>query len=312
MKKKYIIILMLVLLLFTSGCTKYMQNDKKERIKYETTGQILPSNILCKPTDKEIINLYTKYEDKMTVKLADLPSCKEFKPADIKYVSLWESGFVKPLAWLLLKVGSILKNYGLSVMLIGLAIRAAMMPLSKGSINQSENMKKAQPEIAKLEKKYKDNNDKEAMMLKSQETMAIYKKYNINPLTGCLLAFIQLPLFFAFLEAVNRVPAIFEEKLFGLQLGTNPVVGIGNGNYLYIGLIVLIIATTYFSLKNTMSASAGVGGSGSQKQTELMSKIMLVMISVASLTLPAAIALYWIITNALTVVQNLIMKRKKA
>lgn len=311
MKKKYILIIALLLLLFTTGCTKYMQTDKNERIKNETTGQILPSNILCKPTDKEIIKLYSKYEAKMTVKLLELPACNDFQPRDIKYVSLWESGFVKPLAWLLLKVGTILGNYGLSVMLIGLAIRAAMMPLSKGSINQSENMKKAQPEIANLEKKYKDKNDQESMMLKSQETMAIYKKYGINPLTGCLLAFIQLPLFFAFLEAVNRVPAIFEENLFGLQLGTNPVVGISNGNYLYIILIVLIIATTYFSLKNTMSASAGMNGSGSQKQTEIMSKVMLVMISVTSLTLPSAIALYWIVTNALTVIQNLVIKRKK-
>ena len=60
-----------------------------------------------------------------------------------------------------------------------------------------------------------------------------------------------------------------------------------------------------------MSASAGMSGTGSQKQTEIMSKVMLVMISVASLTLPAAIALYWIVTNALTVVQNIVMKRKK-
>ena len=311
MKKKLMLIGVLLLLLLTTGCTKYMQNDKNERIKYQTTGQILPSNILCKPTDKEIIKLYSKYEDKMTVKLSELPSCNSFQPKDIKYVSLWESGFVKPLAWLLLKVGSLLGNYGLSVMLIGLAIRAVMMPLSKGSINQSENMKKAQPEIAKLENKYKDKTDQESMMQKSQETMAVYKKYGINPLTGCLLAFIQLPLFFAFLEAVNRVPAIFEEKLFGLQLGTNPVVGITGGNYIYIVLIILIIATTYFSLKNTMSASAGMSGTGSQKQTEIMSKVMLVMISVASLTLPAAIALYWIVTNALTVVQNIVMKRKK-
>jgi YidC/Oxa1 family membrane protein insertase len=196
-------------------------------------------------------------------------------------------------------------------MLIGLLIRLIMMPLSKSSISQSENMQKAQPEIAKLEQKYKDKNDQNAMMMKSQETMAIYKKYKINPLMGCLMAFIQLPLFFAFLEAINRVPAIFEEKLFGLQLGTNPVVGIGNGNYIYIVLIVLIIATTYFSLKNTMQMSTGVGGDAAQKQTQLMSKIMLIMISIASLTLPAAVALYWIVTNAFTVFQNMLVKRKK-
>jgi len=310
MKKKYIIIILLLVLSLT-GCTKYMQNDKNERIKYEATGQILPSNILCRPTDPKLLEVYTKNESSMTVKLSNLPKCTEFKPSDIKYVSLWESGFVKPLAWLILKIGEILKNYGLSVMLIGLLIRVIMMPLSKSSISQGENMKKAQPEIAKLEKKYQDKADQNAMMLKSQETMAIYKKYKINPLMGCLMAFIQLPLFFAFLEAINRVPAIFEEKLFGLQLGTNPVVGIGNGNYIYIALIVLIIATTYFSLKNTMQTSAGMGGDAAQKQTQLMSKIMLIMISIASLTLPAAVALYWIVTNAFTVFQNMLVKRKK-
>ena len=50
-----------------------------------------------------------KYDDKLTTKLEDLPSCEDFKPTDIKYQSLWESIFVKPLAWLILKLGY-LKN----------------------------------------------------------------------------------------------------------------------------------------------------------------------------------------------------------
>ena len=88
---------------------------------------------------------------------------------------------------------------------------------------QSEYMKKANPEIARIEKKYanKDQNDKEVMMQKSQEMMMVYKKYNVNPISGCLLSFLQLPLFIAFLEAINRVPAIFEEKFLFFHLGTN-------------------------------------------------------------------------------------------
>ena len=87
---------------------------------------------------------------------------------------------------------------------------------------QTENMKKAQPEINRLEKKYANKTDNESLMAKSQETMMIYKKYNINPVSGCLTSFIQLPIFFAFLEAINRVPAIFEgtaagEKTAGCQ-----------------------------------------------------------------------------------------------
>ena len=85
MKKKYIIILMLVLLLFTSGCTKYMQNDKKERIKYETTGQILPSNILCKPTSEKVIDLYEKNK----VNISKLPECDEFEINSGEYEGIW-------------------------------------------------------------------------------------------------------------------------------------------------------------------------------------------------------------------------------
>lgn len=47
-------------------------------------------------------------------------------------------------------------------------------------------------------------------MQKSQEMLVIYKKYKINPMAGCLYAFIQLPLFLAFYEALNRLPLIFE------------------------------------------------------------------------------------------------------
>ena len=138
------------------------------------------------------------------------------------------------------------------------------------------------------------------MMQKSQETMAIYKKYGVNPLSGCLLAFIQLPLFFAFLQAINRVPAIFEGKFLGLSLGMTPTTGISKGNYAYLILIVLVLLTTYYSFKKTLSQTATT----QQGQGKSMLIIMLIMIFVASFSLPTAIALYWIVTNAFIVVQN--------
>ena len=68
----------------------------------------------------------------------------------------------------------------------------------------NELIKKAQPELDRLEKKYanKDLNDQSVMMMKSQEMLAIYKKYNINPMSGCVFALIQIPLFFAFLRSI--------------------------------------------------------------------------------------------------------------
>ena len=183
------------------------------------------------------------------------------------------------------------------------------MPLSLKTAKQSENMKKAQPELEKLEKKYKDKTDSDSMMQKSQETMLIYKKYDINPVGGCLVSFIQLPLFFAFLEAINRVPAIFEENLWSLQLGTTPLVGIKSGNYLYLVLIGLIILTTFLSFKFSM---ASTGSSEQQKQMQFMTTFMLIFISIASFSLPVALGLYWIASSLFTVAQNLIVERKKA
>ena len=247
MKLKKIIILLFLLLTLTTGCTKYLSDNNKKRITNESTGQSLTSNILCQPEEKELISIYEKYENNMEVKLKDLPECKNLKIYNSKtYNGLWVQIFVMPIAWLIVKTGILVKNYGISVMLIGLVLRLILMPLSLKTLKQSENMKKAQPEIEKLEKKYKDKTDKESMMQKSQETMLIYKKYNINPVGGCLVSFIQLPLFFAFLEAINRVPAIFEESLLKLQLGTTPLVGIKTGNYIYLILIALIIIINYF------------------------------------------------------------------
>ena len=83
--------------------------------------------------------------------------------------------------------------------------------------------------LNKIEKKYANRDDKDAMMQKSQELMLVYKKYNIKPASGCLVTFIQLPLFFAFLEAIQRIPAILEETTFGLYLGTTPWQAITSG-----------------------------------------------------------------------------------
>jgi len=307
MKKKRIIIIIMLFLALT-GCTKYLSDDNNKRITNENTGQSLTSNILCKPADKELVSIYEKYSDNMEVKIEKLPDCNKMKIYDKRnYNGLWVQLFVRPLAWLIIKLGNLVKNYGLSVMLVGLALRIILMPFSAKTVKQSENMKKAQPEIERLERKYKDKTDSESMMQKSQETMLIYKKYNINPVGGCLVSFIQLPLFFAFLEAINRVPAIFEENLLTLQLGTTPLIGIKSGNYWYIILIALIILTTWLSFKFSMST----GNSEQQKQMQFMTTFMLIFISIASFSLPTAIALYWVVTNGFNVIQTLILKKRR-
>ena len=181
------------------------------------------------------------------------------------------------------------------------------MPFSAKTAKQSQKMQEIQPKLQKIEKKYAGRDDQESLMKKSQETMLLYKEYNINPLSSCLVTFIQLPLFLAFLEAINRVPAIFENSLWVFQLGTTPLFGIQHGNYWYILLLLLIVLFTALTFMLSMG-SMNSGNPDQEKQQKYMMLFMIVFIGIASVQLPAAIGLYWIVTNAFGVVQTLIIK----
>ena len=143
-------------------------------------------------------------------------------------------------------------------------------------------------------------------MAKSQETMLIYKKYKVNPIVGCLMAFIQIPLFFAFLQAIYRTPAIYTETLFGFDLGMTPITGLQQGNYLYIILLILIAVSTFFSFRQTMNQSAAQTPEAA-KQMKIMLYVMIVIVVYASLSLPTALAFYWIVTYAFIAIQNIVL-----
>ena len=236
--------------------------------------------------------------------------CEEFKITSGKYEGIWTSIFVKPLAWVILFFGKLTTSFGLGLIITSILIRLIVYPLTKKSTVQAENMKKIQPEMQRIEKKYanKDQKDREVMMQKSQEMMALYKKHNVSPMAGCLPALLQLPLFIAFLDAINRVPAIFEEKFLFFHLGTTPKIGISGGNWWYIILTLLVAVTTYFAL-NKASNSAANNGNDMAKQTKMMTNVFTIMIIVMSVFMSSALNIYWIVSNVCTLLQNYIVRR---
>ena len=301
-KKTKFILLMLSILLLT-GCTKNLKDSENKIVTNEKTGQSVTENIICRPTDEDMLKIY---EDN-NVDISKLPECKDFTPIT-DYEGLWTSFFVKPLAWVILKIGSLVKNNGLAIIITCLLIRCALIPVTRKTAMQSEMMKKAQPELERLEKKYAGKETTEDQQRKAQEMMMIYQKYKINPISGCLLAIIQLPLLFAFLEAINRTPAIFENKFLVFEMGTTVPKGIASGNYWYIILIILILGTTYLSFRKTLKDQSLSQQAGQMKFTLYF---MLVLIAFASFSLPTALGLYWIASSTFTIVQNLLVERKK-
>ena len=334
MKKnsKIKIVLLALLILFTAGCTKQLKDVDGKIVKNKETGQTLPSNILCKPTDKEIIRLYdttrekqikdldkklkndditkSEYKKKKSTLLDvdKLVACKSFKVSSGGYEGLWTTFFVKPLAWVIIQLGELFKNYGLAVIAATIIIRLILFPVTRKAAKQSELMKVAQNDLSKIEKKYKDKKDQESMAMKSQEMMAVYKKHGINPMSGCIFGVIQIPLFLAFYEALYRLPVLFEDNFLCFNMSRTPISAISAGQYFYLILPVIVGVVTYFSFKLNSGATAG----GDQaKQMKTMMNIMMILIVFTSFSMSTAIILYWITNSSFTIVQNLLVKRSK-
>ena len=251
----------------------------------------------------------TTVEEKEEEYVTEEVDCEEFNITSGKYDGLWTAIFVKPLAWVILFFGKLSGSFGVGLIITSILIRLIAYPLTKKSTVQAENMKKLQPELNRIEKKYadKDQNDREVMMQKSQEMMALYKKHNVNPISGCLPALLQLPLFIAFLDAINRVPAIFEEKFLFFHLGTTPKIGMAGGNWWYLLLTILVAVTTYYALNKATNNTAG--NDQTAKQTKTMGYVFTVMIIIMSIFMSSALNIYWIVSNGCTLIQNYLVKR---
>ena len=310
--KKTIKILLLILsLAMLTGCTKTLTGEDKKPVKYEETGKALTENVLCRPTDENVVNIYKENN----VDIDKLPKCETFKPFS-EYEGLWTTIFVKPLAWAIINIGLLLEKIGLgkglangfAIVISCLVIRLILYPLTRKTAMQSEKLKEVQPQLEKLEKKYKDKTSEEDQKRKAEEMMAIYSKNKINPLSSCLLSFIQIPLLFAFLEAINRTPVIFENKFLKLDMGTTISHGImSNLWYAYVIFLLLILATSYFSFRKTLKDQTAMA-----KQMKGTIYFMLAMILVAAFSLPVALGIYWITSSLFTIVQNMLVERKKA
>lgn len=294
MNKKIKIFLIIAFAFLITGCTKTFTVEKKAYTE----------NIVCLPEKAETIKIYNDNK----IDISNLPSCSDVNLFGEKYESVWNTLFINPLAWLLINIGRVVNSYGFSIIIVTLLLRLLVMPVTAKTAAQSENMKKARPELEALENKYKNRMEREAMIQKGQEQMLIYKKYKIKPLSGCLYALIQIPLFFAFLEAINRVPVLFEENFLGIfELRRSPSEALALGDAYYLIFVVLVIATTYFSFKLNQTAMT----KEQEDQMKVTMGIMIAFISIMSFTLTTGIGLYWIFNSGFTILQNLFFKYKK-
>ena len=107
---------------------------------------------------------------------------------------------VQPIFNLLMGIYSLIPDFGVSIVIFTIIVRFALWPLAKKQLHQAKAMRKMQPELKKLQAKYKNNKQAQSMAM-----LDLYKKYNIGPFRSIAVLLIQLPI----LIGVYRVVQIF-------------------------------------------------------------------------------------------------------
>jgi YidC/Oxa1 family membrane protein insertase len=235
---------------------------------------------------------------------------------------------LNPFVTLLTFLYSVLgNNMVLAIVVFTIIVRLLMYPLTAQQLRSSKAMQKLQPELKALQEKYKNDREKLA-----QEQMRMYREYGINPLGGCLPLLIQLPIFLALYQAIIHVLAAYPTQLIDLSgrllipglersiplnnmwLGMNltqpPNLGDGTGAIIGIGLVVLVVVTTYIQFKVTMPPPTPTDdGKPNQAQamTQSMATIMPLMYGFFALSFSVGISIYFIVSNLAGIAQYALM-----
>ena len=216
------------------------------------------------------------------------------QPITPESTGIWNKYFVYPLSQVITFFAELFNSsYGLAIVVVTLIIRLVLVPLNVKQIKSTKAMQEIQPEIQSLQKKYssKDANTQQKLQ---QETMALFQKHGVNPLAGCLPIFVQMPILFAFYQAIKRTDAIKQGSFLWFELGTPDYI-----------LPLIAGAATFFQQKLMMADNAAVS---QNPQMKIMLYIMPIMITVFGYILPAALALYWVVGNVFMVAQTLFIR----
>jgi YidC/Oxa1 family membrane protein insertase len=116
-------------------------------------------------------------------------------------IAIWQS-LLNGLGWCMAQVYDVIPNYALTIIVVTVVIRLLLLPFGFKQIKSMQHMQALQPKIKELQKKYKNNKQKQ-----QEETMKLYKEAGVNPLGGCLPMLLTLPFLFA-MYAVIRPPVL--------------------------------------------------------------------------------------------------------
>jgi YidC/Oxa1 family membrane protein insertase len=210
-------------------------------------------------------------------------------------------------------------TWGLSIVGLVIVIRIVLIPLFVKQIHASRRMQLIQPEMQKIQKKYKGKTDPESRQAMTQETMGLYKRTGTNPFSSCLPILLQSPVFFALFRVLNNLAAIASGKhatigpldanlahqaqistIFGAPLSSHFLGSTDTSTKLVtVVLIILMSASTFTTQRQLMMKNmpANAMDNPFAKQQKVLLYLMPLFFAFSGINFPIGVLLYWLTTN---------------
>jgi YidC/Oxa1 family membrane protein insertase len=207
----------------------------------------------------------------------------------------WYAILARPLLWLMKKSYAIVPNWGVAILVVTFLIRLLLFPLTAKSYTSMKKMQKLAPKMNAIRDKYKKAKTDAAQRQKmNAELMALYQAEGYNPMSGCLPVLLQLPVLVAFYNVLSRT----------IELRHAPFVlwikDLSAIDHTYV-LVILMIVSMYAQQAMTPSTL-----DPTQKKIFMF---MPVLWGFFLKDMPSGLVLYWLFSNLLTIVQQLVMNR---
>ncbi|MDN5764068.1 MAG: membrane protein insertase YidC, partial [Microlunatus sp.] len=209
--------------------------------------------------------------------------------------------------------------WALSIVGLTVVVRILLFPLFVKQIHSSRRMQLIQPEMQKIQKKYKGKRDPESQKAQQQEIMALYKRTGTNPFSSCLPILIQSPFFFALFQLLNNLKAQSEGKMDAIgpitqqvaaQIESSRIFGASLSDHflgtqslnvkILTGVLIVLMSVTTFTTQHQLmrkNMPAAALDNPFAKQQKILIYLMPLFFAISGVNFPIGVLIYWLTTN---------------
>ena len=218
-------------------------------------------------------------------------------------------------------------SWVLSIVGLVLVVRAALIPVFVRQIKSQRNMMLVQPELQKLQKKYKGKTDRDSRERFAKEQMELYKRTGSNPFSSCLPLLLQMPIFMGLFFVLNDSQqnkagvgllnadlalSFSQAEIFGAKLSATFFSSDDINVKILAGIMIVLMSSSQFITQKQIMAknqNPDVANSQFMQTQKILLYVLPLVFLVSGVTFPLGVMTYWLVSNFWTMGQQFVVIR---